>query len=99
MSPRSVLHVMTYDIECVITAQTRAAHCYALLQVMEIFPSKLAVATVAFTIQLAIDVSECDATAMCDLEKTPISKLAPFWEFDTVTLSADVQHGKPWAMP
>ena len=102
------LRLMIYDLECVIGALTQAAHRYTLLlaspteilkQVMEILPRNLAVAAVAFTIQLAIDDAGREASAMRSLERALISRLEEPWEFGAVPLSVEGTHGETWGPP
>jgi hypothetical protein len=107
------LRLMTYDVECVVRDLARAAQRYAFPPSVSpesaakpatamILPrnwTDLTIAAVAFTIQLAIEETERDATAMRALERAMISELEAPWEFPAIPLSVDVQDGPPWGPP
>jgi hypothetical protein len=94
------------NVECVLEALMRTAQRYALLppspteamwkQVVEIRLKNLAVAAVAFTIQLAIDEAGREATALRSLERALIFKLEEPWKFGTVALAVEGTHGETW---
>ena len=63
---------------------------------MEVLPRDLAIAAVAFTIQLAIDEAGQGANTMRPLEERLISKLEEPWKFSAVPLSVEGSHGETW---
>ena len=93
------LRLMVYDLECVIGALIQAAHRYADVSPTKILPRSLAIAAVAFSIQLAIDEAGRESSAMRSLERSLISRLKEAWRFDAVPLSVEVAHGEPWGPP
>jgi hypothetical protein len=99
------LRLWTHDISCVLEALDRAARRYAypsqvsadmLKQTVEALPRHLTVAAVAFTVQLAIEETERDASEMRALEAELISELEKPWAPFKVPLSVDVQEGPSW---
>jgi len=102
------LRLMIYDLECAIGALIQAALRYTLRrsckqeilkQVVEILPKGLAVAAVAFTIQLAIDAAGREARAMRTLESALIARLEEPWKFGDVPLRVEGTHGETWGPP
>jgi hypothetical protein len=101
-----VPRLWTHDISCVIGALVQAARNYAyprqlssgaaVLHAVETLPRNLAVAAVAFTIQLAIEETERDAVEMRALETGLISELEKPWGPLKVPLSVDVLEGLSW---
>lgn len=69
--------LLTHDLTCVLGELARAAAHYprGKLSALPHLPRDLAVAAVAFTIQLAIDEGECDPAQMRALESKLIAKL------------------------
>ena len=69
--------LMTHDLTCVLGELARAASHYprGRLSALPPLPRDLAVAAVAFTIQLAIDEGGCDPAEMHVLESELIAKL------------------------
>jgi hypothetical protein len=96
------MSLRTHDMICVIGDLTRAAHHYAypnaasVKHVMETLPRNLTIATVAFTIQLALEETELPAVVLRGLESELIRKLKEPWEFGELPLSVDVQDGPTW---
>jgi hypothetical protein len=99
------LRLWTHDMSCVIGALTHAAHHFAyprpgkdvVQYVLEIRPRNLAVAAVAFTIQLALEETELPVAAMRELENALMRKLEAPWELDyEIPLSVDTSHGPTW---
>lgn len=93
------LRLMVYDLEYVIGALTQAAHRYTHVSPTKILPRRLAIAAVAFSIQLAIDEAGREASAMRSLERALISRLEEPWELGTVPLSVEGFHGETWGPP
>jgi hypothetical protein len=97
----------THDMSCVLgeleCAALRYSHPSAadkMKHVLETFPRNLAVAAVAFTVQLAIEESDIVAAAeMRTLEGVLIAELETPWEFGKFPLSVDVEDGKSWGTP
>lgn len=96
------LRLWTHDITCVLGALDRAARDYArpslaaVKQSIEAIPRNLAVAAVAFTVQLAIEETDRDASEMRALEAELISELEKPLPPFKVPLSVDVQEGPSW---
>ena len=69
--------LMTHDLTCVLGELARAAANYprGKLSALPPLPRDLAVAAVAFTIQLAIDEANSDPDQMRTLERDLIAKL------------------------
>ncbi len=100
------LRLWTHDMSCVIGSLALAAHRYAHPQpasvsgvvkyVMETLPRNLAIAAVAFTIQLVLEETELPVASMRALESELIRLLEAPWEFGEIPLSVDVQDGPSW---
>lgn len=99
--------MMTHDVACVVETLERAARRYALpgpssepmvKYVTEILPRNLTIAAVAFTMQLAIEETACNAAELLALERALITKLeAPWgWKFGAIPAFIDVQCGRTW---
>lgn len=93
------LVLWTHDMSCVIDGLSRAAQRYALppqaaagtlKSFVEGLLRDLAVAAVAFTMQLEIE------DALRNLERELIALLEDPWELGTIPLAVDVGHGPSW---
>lgn len=97
------LRLQIHDMTCVLGELEHAAQLYARhvvdMRSVEVWQRRLAVAAVAFTIQLAIEKAESDVVALRDLERDLISTLEEPLDLGAFALKVDAQHGATWGPP
>lgn len=98
-----VLRPWTHDMHCVLGALEQAAYRYTrpavfaeALKSFEELSRPLAVAAVAFAIQLMLEETSSDPGATHSLEMALISTLEEPWEIVTLPLAVDPEAGMTW---